>query len=122
MVGFRYVIANTLRKGDKQDDDDDNDDNNNNNNNNNRCQRDSRQKVLLSNRDLSEDCYYYYYYYYYYLFSPISFQVTAFWQVQISTRHQSDLPQHSKHVGEIIYEYACLAVDMRLGGNKCFLT
>ena len=34
MVCFRYVIVNTLRKGDNRydDDDDDNDDNNNNNN------------------------------------------------------------------------------------------
>jgi hypothetical protein len=32
MVCFRYIIVNTLHKGDKKDDDDD--DNNNNNNNN----------------------------------------------------------------------------------------
>jgi uncharacterized protein involved in cysteine biosynthesis len=52
----------------------------------------------------------YYYYYYYYiiiiiiiiiilvlilnLFSPISYLVAVFWQVQISTTDQSDLPQH----------------------------
>jgi len=35
MVCFRYVIVNTLHKGDNKDDDDDDDDNNNNNNNNN---------------------------------------------------------------------------------------
>jgi len=41
MVCFRYIIVNTLHKGDKYDDDDDDDDNddddddNNNNNNNN---------------------------------------------------------------------------------------
>ena len=38
MVGFRYIIINTLHKGDKKDGDDDendNDDDNNNNNNNN---------------------------------------------------------------------------------------
>ena len=34
MVCFRYVIVNTLSKGDNKDDDDDDDDNNNNNNNN----------------------------------------------------------------------------------------
>jgi hypothetical protein len=34
MVCFRYIIVNTLHKGD--DDDDDNDNNNNNNNNNNK--------------------------------------------------------------------------------------
>ena len=44
------------------------------------------------------------------LFSSISFQATAFWSVQIATRHQSDLPQHPKHVRKIIY--ACLAVDL----------
>jgi hypothetical protein len=35
MVGFTYIILNTLHKGDDDDDDDDNDNNNNNNNNNN---------------------------------------------------------------------------------------
>jgi len=36
MVCFRYVIVNTLHKGDKKyDDNNDDDDNNNNNNNNN---------------------------------------------------------------------------------------
>ena len=34
MVYFRYIIVNTLHKGDNKDDDDDDDDNNNNNNNN----------------------------------------------------------------------------------------
>ena len=34
MVCFRYVIVNTLHKGDNMDDDDDDDDDNNNNNNN----------------------------------------------------------------------------------------
>jgi hypothetical protein len=34
MVCFRYVIVNTLHKGDKKDDDDDDNNNNNNNNNN----------------------------------------------------------------------------------------
>jgi hypothetical protein len=33
MVCFRYIIVNTLHKGDKKDDDDDDDDNNNNANN-----------------------------------------------------------------------------------------
>jgi hypothetical protein len=32
MVCFRYIILNTLHKGDNKDDDDDDDDNNNNNN------------------------------------------------------------------------------------------
>ena len=31
MVCFRYIIVNTVPKGDNKDDDDDNDDNNNNN-------------------------------------------------------------------------------------------
>jgi len=31
MVSFRYIIVNTLHKGDSKDDDDDDDDNNNNN-------------------------------------------------------------------------------------------
>ena len=31
MVCFRYIIVNTLHKGDNKDDDDDDDDNNNNN-------------------------------------------------------------------------------------------
>jgi hypothetical protein len=35
MVSFRYIIANTLQKGNNNDDDDDDDDDNNNNNNNN---------------------------------------------------------------------------------------
>ena len=35
MVCFRYIILNTLHKGDNKDEDDDDDDNNNNNNNNN---------------------------------------------------------------------------------------
>ena len=35
MVCFRYIIVNTLHKGDNKDDDDDDDNNNNNNNNNN---------------------------------------------------------------------------------------
>jgi hypothetical protein len=37
MVSFKYIIVNTLHKGDNKDDDydDDDDDNNNNNNNNN---------------------------------------------------------------------------------------
>ena len=34
MVCFRYIIVNTLHKGDNKDDDDDDDDDNNNNNNN----------------------------------------------------------------------------------------
>ena len=34
MVCFRYVIVNTVHKGDNKDDDDDDDDDNNNNNNN----------------------------------------------------------------------------------------
>jgi hypothetical protein len=38
MVCFRYVIVNTLHKGDNKDDDDDDDDKNNNNNNNNKPQ------------------------------------------------------------------------------------
>jgi len=33
MVCFRYIIVNTLHKGDDRDDDDDDDDDNNNNNN-----------------------------------------------------------------------------------------
>jgi len=33
MVRFRYIIANTVHKGDSKDDDDDNDNNNNNKNN-----------------------------------------------------------------------------------------
>ena len=33
MVWFRYIIANTLHKGDNKDNDDDDDDDNNNNNN-----------------------------------------------------------------------------------------
>ena len=33
MVCFRYIIVDTLHKGDSKDDDDDDDDNNNNNNN-----------------------------------------------------------------------------------------
>jgi hypothetical protein len=40
MVCFRYIIVNTLHKGDNkddEDDDDDDDDDNNNNNNNNNC-------------------------------------------------------------------------------------
>jgi hypothetical protein len=32
MVDYRYVIVNTLHKGDNKDDDDDDDDDNNNNN------------------------------------------------------------------------------------------
>jgi hypothetical protein len=35
MVCFRYIIVNTLHKGNKKDDDDDDNDNDNNNNNNN---------------------------------------------------------------------------------------
>ena len=35
MVCFRYIIVNTLQKGDNKDDDDDDDNNNNNNNNGN---------------------------------------------------------------------------------------
>jgi len=35
MVCVRYVIVNTLHKGENKGDDDDDDDNNNNNNNNN---------------------------------------------------------------------------------------
>ena len=35
MISFRYIIVNTLHKGDNKDDDDDDDDDNNNNNNNN---------------------------------------------------------------------------------------
>ena len=35
MVCFRYIIVNTLHKGDEKDDDDNYDDDNNNNNNNN---------------------------------------------------------------------------------------
>jgi hypothetical protein len=41
MVCFRYIIVNTLHKGEKDDDDDDDDndnDNDNNNNNNNAVQ------------------------------------------------------------------------------------
>ena len=38
MVYFRYIIVNTLHKGDNDDDDDDDDDDNNNNNNNNNTQ------------------------------------------------------------------------------------
>jgi len=34
MVCFRYIILNTLHKGDNKDEDDDDDDSNNNNNNN----------------------------------------------------------------------------------------
>jgi hypothetical protein len=34
-VGFRYIIVNTLHKGDTKGDENDDDDNNNNNNNNN---------------------------------------------------------------------------------------
>ena len=35
MVCFRYIIVNTLQKGDNKDDNDNNDDDDNNNNNNN---------------------------------------------------------------------------------------
>ena len=35
MVCYRYIIVNTLHKGDNRDDDDDDDDDDNNNNNNN---------------------------------------------------------------------------------------
>jgi hypothetical protein len=35
MASFRYIIVNTLHKGDNKDDYDDDDDNNNDNNNNN---------------------------------------------------------------------------------------
>jgi hypothetical protein len=55
MVGFRYIIVNTLHKGDNKDDDDDDKNNNNNNNNNSRRQRDYGHKMLLSNRDLFEN-------------------------------------------------------------------
>ena len=34
MICFRYIIVNTLHRGDNKDDDDDDDDDNNNNNNN----------------------------------------------------------------------------------------
>jgi len=34
MVCFRYIIVNTLHRGDNKDDDDDDDNNNNNNNSN----------------------------------------------------------------------------------------
>ena len=43
MVCFRYIIVNTLQKGDNKsdgdDDDDDDDDDNNNNNNNNKVKQ-----------------------------------------------------------------------------------
>jgi hypothetical protein len=55
MVGFRYVIVNTVHKGDNKDDVDDDDGNNNNNNNNSRRPRNCGHKMPLSNRDLSED-------------------------------------------------------------------
>jgi len=35
MVCFRYIIVDTLHKGDRKDNDDDDDDDDNNNNNNN---------------------------------------------------------------------------------------
>ena len=35
MVCYRYIIVNTLHKGDNRDDDDDDDDDDDNNNNNN---------------------------------------------------------------------------------------
>jgi hypothetical protein len=40
MVCFRYIIVNTMHKGDKMDDDDDDDSNNNNKNNNNNSDND----------------------------------------------------------------------------------
>jgi hypothetical protein len=39
MVSFRYIIVNTLHKGDNKDDDNNNINNNNNNNNNNTGKR-----------------------------------------------------------------------------------
>ena len=38
MVCFRYIIVNTLHKGDNRDDDNDDDDDDDNNNNNNSLQ------------------------------------------------------------------------------------
>jgi hypothetical protein len=42
VVGFGYIIVNTLHKGENKDDNDDNNNNNNNNNKNN-----MRKKVFL---------------------------------------------------------------------------
>ena len=41
-------------------------------------------------------------YYYFNLFSPITYQVTAFLQVQISTTDQSHLPQHLAMLGMVL--------------------
>ena len=45
MVYFRYIIVNTLHKGDNNDEDDNDD--NNNNNNNNLCVSEAQNLVML---------------------------------------------------------------------------
>jgi len=42
MLFFKYIIVNSMYKGENKDDDDDNDDDNNNNNNNNNNRSNSR--------------------------------------------------------------------------------
>jgi hypothetical protein len=47
MVCFRYIIVNTLHKGDNYDDDDNNNSKNNNNNNNNTTKTTPRSRIML---------------------------------------------------------------------------
>ena len=55
MVCFRYVIVNTLHKGDDKDDDDDDDDDDDNNNNNNN--NDNNNKAFKWNNNTSRAVY-----------------------------------------------------------------
>ena len=53
MVCFRYIIVNTLRKGDNKDDDDDDDDDDSNNNNNNNNLENEIKIVKIINKDVN---------------------------------------------------------------------